>query len=94
LFRREFVFEVAGGVVAETPQLGHSTYLFAKPRNIESFVALYARVSKEGIRRNRENVAARLGFQGRIVHGVNPRAWAKQLHARLEEPGDYAQADN
>jgi len=93
LFRGNFIFEVAGGVLAETPQFGHTTYLFAVPRSIESFVALYARVSKEDIRRNRENVASRLGFLGRIVHGVNPRAWVKELHSRLEEPGDYARAD-
>ena len=92
-FREEFIFEVVNGVVVETPQLGHATYLFVKPGSIESFLALYARVSKEDIRRNRENVASRLGFLGRIVHGVNPRAWAKELHARLEEPGDYAQED-
>src|SRR5439155_7342108 len=67
LFRGEFIFELAGGVVAETPQLGHATYLFAKPRSIESFLTLYAKVSKEDIRRNRENVAKTLGFLGRIV---------------------------
>ena len=93
LFRGEFIFEVANGVVVETPQLGHATYLFAKPHSMEAFLALYARVSKEDIRRNCENVASRLGFLGRIVHGVNPRAWAKELHTRLEEPGDYARTD-
>ncbi len=93
LFRCEFIFEVANGVVVETPQLGHATYLFGKPRSMETFLALYARVSKEDIRQNRENVAARLGFLGRIVHGVNPRAWAKELQAHLEEPADYAQTD-
>lgn len=94
LFREEFIFEVATGVVVETPRLGHATYLFAKPALMEAFLSLYARVSKEDIRRNRENVAARLGFVGRIVHGVNPRAWAKELHAGLEEPGDYAQMEH
>ena len=90
----DLVFEVAGGVVAETPQLGHATYLFAKPRSIESFLALYVRVSKDDIRRNRENVATSLGFLGRIVHGLNPRAWAKELHARMEAPGEYAHANS
>ncbi len=90
LFREKYIFEVAGGVVVETPQLGHATYLFAKPTHIETFLVLYTRVSKEDIRRNRENVAARLGFLGRIVHGVNPRAWAKELRERLGEPPDYA----
>ena len=85
LFREEFIFEVAGGVVVETPQLGHATYLFGKLRSMEAFLNLYARVRKEDIRRNRENVAAQLGFLGRIVHGVNPRVWLKELRARLGE---------
>lgn len=94
LFRGEFIFEVGNGVVVETPQLGHATYLFAKPHNMESFLALYARVSKEDIRRNRENVAVRLGFLGRIVHGVNGRTWVKDLRAHLGETADYAQAES
>ena len=88
LFRGEYVFDVASGVVVETPQLGHATYLFAKPARIETFLALYTRVSKEDIRRNRDNVAARLGFLGRIVHGINPKSWFKELRARLGETAD------
>jgi len=91
LFRDEYIFDVTNGVVVETPQLGHATYLFAKPATIEAFLTLYTRVTKEDIRRNRENVAARLGFLGRIVHGVNPRAWVKELRERLGETLDYAQ---
>ena len=90
LFRSEFIFEVASGMVVETPQLGHATYIFGKPRSMETFLALYTRVSKEDIRGNRENVAARLGFLGRIVHGINPHAWAKELRAHLGEPMDHA----
>lgn len=57
---------------------------------MEAFLAAYTRVTKEDIRRNRENVAARLGFLGRIVHGTNPRAWVKELRARLCERIDSA----
>jgi len=81
---------MSGGVVVETPQLGHATYLFAKPASMESFLALYTRTSKEDIRANRNNVAERLGFLGRIVHGVNGRAWLKDLRAKLGEPVDHA----
>jgi hypothetical protein len=88
LFRSEFIFEVASGVVVETPQLGHATYLFGKPRSMESFLALYVRVSKEDIRRNREAVAGPLGFLGRIVHGVNSGAWLEVLLDKLGEPAD------
>lgn len=86
LFRDEYIFETHGGVAAETPKLGHATYLFAKPANMEAFLSLYARVSKEDIRHNRDNVAARLGFLGRIVHGADPRAWMKELRARIGDP--------
>jgi hypothetical protein len=79
-------------VVVETPQLGHATYLFAKPASMENFLALYIRSSKEDIRLNRNNVAERLGFLGRVVHGVNPRAWLKELRARLGEPVDCSAA--
>jgi len=93
LFREEFLFELPNLVVAETPQLGHATYLFGRPRSMEAFLGLYAPVSKEDNRRNRDNIATRLGFLGRIVHGVNPRAWAKELLTRLGETTDCAQAE-
>ena len=80
--------------MVETPQLGHATYLFTKRASIEAFLALYIRVSKEDIRRNRENVAARLGFLGRIVHGVDPRGWIKELRARLDEKAHHALEQN
>ena len=94
LFRDEYIFETVGGIAVETPEIGHATYLFAEPASMEAFLALYTRVSKEDIRRNRDNVAARLGFLCRIVHGANPRAWVKELRARLGETVDYAQAES
>jgi hypothetical protein len=86
--REEYIFDI-GGVVVETPQLGHATYLFAKPASMEGFLALYIRTSKEDIRANRNNVGERLGFLGRVVHGVNARAGVKELRAKLGEPLDY-----
>jgi len=73
----------------ETPQLGHATYLFAKPASMEGFLALYIRTNKEDIRVNRNNVAERLGFLGRVVHGVNARVWVKEVRAKLGEPVDH-----
>lgn len=86
LFRDEYIFETPGGVAVETPQLGHATYLFAKPASTEAFLALYSRVTKEDIRRNCDNIGARLGFLGRIVHGASPKAWMNELRAKLGEP--------
>jgi len=90
LFREEYIFELAEAIAVETPQLGHATYLFAKPRSMEGFLAAYLRVTKEDIRQNRDNAAEKLGFLGRIVHGVNSRAWLKELNARTGEPMDHS----
>jgi len=92
LFQSEYVFDLENAVVVETPQLGHATYLFAKPPNMTEFLALYASATKDGIRHNRENVAERLGFLGRQVHGINPKVWLKELKLRLGEAVEYAEA--
>ena len=78
--------------MVETPQLGNATYLFAKPESMDAFLATYTRVSKDDIRRNRENIGEKLGFLGRIIHGSNPRSWAKELRARIGETPDFAAA--
>ena len=76
-------------MVVETPQLGHATYVFAKPRSIDSFLALYTKITKDDIRRNRNNAAERLGFLGRVIHGTNPRAWLKGVTQRIGEKVDF-----
>jgi hypothetical protein len=91
LFRDEYIFDLEGAVVVETPQLGHATYLFAKPNRMEQFLAIYAMTNKEDIRKNRGNVAEKLNFLGRVVHGSNPRLWLKSLKSRLGEVMDRAE---
>ncbi len=91
LFRDEYLFELEREIAAETPQLGHATYLFSKPRSIEGFLATYTGATKEAIRQNRANLAERLGFLGRVVHGSNPKIWLRALKQRLGEAVDYAQ---
>jgi hypothetical protein len=90
LFRGEYIFDLEKAVVVETPQLGHATYVFAKPRSMEGFLGLYTKVTKEDIRRNRDNIGERLGFLGRVIHGANPRAWLKEMRQRLGEKIDVA----
>ena len=92
LFRDEYIFDVEKAVVVETPQLGHATYVFAKPRSMDSFLALYTKITKDDIRRNRNNAAERLGFLGRVIHGTNPRAWLKEVRQRIGERIDFAAA--
>ena len=90
LFREEYIFDVEKAVVVETPQLGHATYVFAKPRSMDGFLALYTKITKDDIRRNRNNAAERLGFLGRVIHGTNPRAWLKEVRQRVGEGIDFA----
>jgi hypothetical protein len=92
LFRGEYIFDVEKAVVVETPQLGHATYVFAKPRSMDSFLLLYRSVAKDDIRRNGNNAAERLGFLGRVIHGSNPRAWLKEVQQRISERVDLASA--
>jgi hypothetical protein len=92
LFREEYIFDVERAVVVETPQLGHATYVFCKPRSMDSFLALYTKITKDDIRRNRDNAAERLGFLGRVIHGTNPKAWLKEVRQRIGEKIDFAAA--
>jgi hypothetical protein len=92
LFRDEYIFDVEKAVVVETPQLGHATYVFAKPRSMDSFLGLYTKITKDDIRRNRNNAAERLGFLGRVIHGTNPRAWLKEIRRRIGENIDFTAA--
>jgi hypothetical protein len=83
LFRNEYIFQLAKTVVAEVPQLGNASYVFAKPSDMREFVMRYARVSRDEIRKNRGNVASELGFIGRVMHGKNPRKWLAELKSRI-----------
>ncbi len=89
LFRDEYIFDVEKAVVVETPQLGHATYVFAKPRNMDTFLALYTKITKDDIRRNRNNAAEGLGFLGRVIHGTNPRVWLREVRQRVGEGIDF-----
>jgi curved DNA-binding protein CbpA len=92
LFRSEYIFDLESAVIVETPQLGHATYLFSKPASMIEFLAIYKTAAKDDIRQNRNNVAERLGFLGRLVHGHNLRTWLRELKQRLGEPVNYAEA--
>jgi len=89
LFRDEYIFDVEKAVVVETPQLGHATYVFAKPRSMDGFLSLYTKITKDDIRRKRNNAAERLGFLGRVIHGTNPRVWLKEVRQHVGEGIDF-----
>ena len=92
LFRSEYIFALQKAVIVETPQLGHATYLFSKPTSMPEFLAAYRNVGKDDIRHNRSNLAERLGFLGRLIHGHSRGAWLKDLKTALGEVVDYAEA--
>jgi hypothetical protein len=52
---------------------------------MEGFLEIYTKVTKDDIRQNRRNVAEKLGFLGRVIHGANPRVWLKELRRRSGE---------
>ncbi|MCI0627072.1 MAG: hypothetical protein L0387_36400 [Acidobacteria bacterium] len=92
LFRSEYVFELERVVIVETPQLDHATYIFSKPASMPEFLAIYTNVTKDDVRYNRGNVAERLGFLGRLIHGRSFRAWLTELKTCLGEVLDYSEA--
>jgi hypothetical protein len=92
LIRAEYVFELERAIVVEVPEQGHATYIFSRPANLEQWIREYARTAKDDIRHNRTNAAERLGFIGRVMHGRNPRAWLRDLRAKVGEPVDYSLA--
>jgi curved DNA-binding protein CbpA len=87
LFRDEYIFDLERCVVVEVPQAGHATYVFAKPSRLQEFVWQYAKTTRQDILANRHNVAERLGFLGRVVHGTNKADWLNELCSRIGEGG-------
>lgn len=85
LFRDEYIFDLERAAVAEIPSSGHATYVFAKPAVMAEFVDIYAATTRRDIRANRGNIADKLRFAGRIVHGRNKTHWLRELSARIGE---------
>ncbi len=79
LFRNEFLFILPQAIVAEIPQAGHASYVFAKPPDVSAFLDCYARVDREDIRHNRNNAATELGFIRRVARGVDRVRWAENV---------------
>jgi hypothetical protein len=92
LFRDEYLFVWRNLLVAEIPQPGHATCLFAKPENQDDFLDRYATLTREDIRRNRGNLAAALGFVGRVVRGKRKKRWLADVLKQAGEKADYIEA--
>jgi hypothetical protein len=85
LFRDEYVFVWHKILIAEIPSLGHATYLFLRPQNLEEFLATYANTARDEVRRNRDEVASQLGFIGRVVRGRRKMRWLNEVLTRAGE---------
>ena len=92
LFREEYLFVLPHAIVLETPSPGHASYIFALPENVESFLRRYSAVSRNHIRQNKANVAAELGFIGRVVRGTKRKRWLTDLLKLAGEQANYLDA--
>jgi len=85
LFRAQYILQLEQAVVVETPQLGHASYLFARPSSMVEFLTTYRQAARKDILQNRGNVAERLGFIGRLIHSDRRDVWLKELKVHLGE---------
>ena len=92
LFRDEYLFVWRNVLIAEIPQPGHATYLFAKPEDLDEFLERYSKLTREDIRRNRDNLATALGFVGRVVRGKRKKRWLADVLKQASEKADYIEA--
>ena len=91
LFRDEYLFVWRSVLISELPQPGHATYVFAKTEDVRAFMNRYAHVTREDLRRNRDNVATDLGFVGRVVRGRKKRRWFNDVLKLAGEKADYVE---
>ncbi len=92
LFREEFLFVLPGAIISEVPMPGHATYVFALPRDRETFLRLYERTSRNEIRQNAGNVAVELSFVGRVVRGRKRKRWLTEVLKLAGEQVNYLDA--
>lgn len=92
MFRDEYLFILPSAIVSEVPTAGHATYVFAAPRDQEGFLRLYGTATRHDIRHNRLNIAAELGFIGRVVRGRKRKRWLADVLKLAGEHGNYFDA--
>jgi hypothetical protein len=59
---------------------------------MEDFMKHYASTPREDVRHNRNDVATRLGFIGRVVRGRRKKRWLKDVLKHAGEKTDYVEA--
>ena len=79
-------------LIAEIPEPGHATYLFSRPAQLDDFMHRYADLDRDDVRHNRNDVASRLGFIGRVVRGDRKQRWLNDVLKRAGEKADYVES--
>jgi hypothetical protein len=51
----------------------------------------YSRATRDDIRHNRNNVAATLGFVGRVIRGKRKKRWLAEVLRHAGEKADYVE---
>ena len=92
LFRDEYLFVWGRVLIAEIPEPGHATYVFAKPPDLDGFLERYAILTREEIRRNHDGAAAAVGFIGRVVRGKRKKRWLASVLKLAGEKAEYLEA--
>ncbi len=92
LFRDEYLFIWARVLIAEIPEPGHATYVFAKPDNLDDFLDRYAKLTRSDIRHNLDNLSSALGFAGRVVRGKRKKRWLASVLRLAGEEAEYLEA--
>jgi len=92
LFRDEYLFVWGRVLIAEIPEPGHATYVFARPADLDEFLGQYANLSRGDIRRNLGNRATTLGFVGRVVRGKRKKRWLAGVHKLSGEWTNHIEA--
>ena len=92
LCREHYLFVLRNVVISEVPQLGHATYVFARPADLETFMRGYSQTTREGVRRNRDNIATQLGFIGRVIRSKKGKRWLQDVLKLAGEKVEYMEA--
>jgi hypothetical protein len=79
LFRDEYLCVWKNVLIAEMPKAGHATYVFTRPADVKVFLERYRTLTREDIRRNRDNLSSAIGFVGRVVRGGLRRRWLAEV---------------
>jgi len=92
LFQNEYLFVWPQVLIAEIPEPGHATYLFSRPAQLDEFMHSYAGIERDDVRHNRNDVATRLGFIGRVVRSRRKQRWLNDVLKRAGEKADYVES--